>query len=86
MKPGVPDKAFTLVFSDPARRSLSAIAKLLYGSHEYWPLLWWHNPGIANPNRLQGLSAIRYREASTYSPADFAAAKAAAPSWKQFPM
>ncbi len=85
-KPGVPDKEFILNFADPNRRSLSAIAKLLYGSFDYWPLLWWHNPSIANPNRLKGMRSIRYREKQTYSPNDFQKAKEFAPSWKNFPL
>jgi hypothetical protein len=84
--PGIPDKEFKLDFKDPNKRSLSAIAKTLYGSFDYWPLLWWHNPNIKNPNRLQGLTSIRYREKSTYTPSDFSAAQAAAPSWKTFPL
>ena len=79
--PGVPDKEFKLDFKDANKRSLSAIAKTLYGNFDFWPLLWWHNPSIANPNRLQGLTAIRYRDSSSYSSSDFAAA----PSWKNYP-
>jgi hypothetical protein len=84
-KPGVPDKEFFLDFKDQTKRSLSAIAKTLYGSWDYWPLLWWHNSHIANPNKLQGLKSIRYREKHTYSPEDFRKAKEHAPSWKSFP-
>jgi hypothetical protein len=85
-KPGIPDKEFVLNFADPQRRSLSAIAKLLYGGFELWPLLWWHNPQISNPNRLKGLRSIRYRDKHTYSTSDLQAARQAAPSWKNFPM
>lgn len=85
-KPGVPDKEFPLNFNDPNRRSLSAIAKILYGSWDFWPLLWWHNPNISNPNRLKGMKSIRYRERQTYSAEDFKKAKEYAPSWKNFPL
>jgi len=85
-KPGVPDKEFILNFADPNRRSLSAIAKILYGHFDYWPLLFWHNSKIINPNRLKGLRSVRYREKNTYSPDDLRKAKEFAPSWKQFPM
>jgi hypothetical protein len=84
--PGIPDKEFVLDFKDPNKRSLSAVAKIVYGSFDYWPLLWWHNPTIQNPNRLQGMRSIRYREKHTYAPSDFQKAKDAAPSWKNFPL
>ncbi|MGB7219074.1 MAG: hypothetical protein WBD07_09720 [Vicinamibacterales bacterium] len=84
--PSIPDKEFPIDLKDPTKRSLSAVAKTLYGSLDYWPLLWWHNPRITNPNRLQGVLSIRYREATTYSASDLAAAKAAAPSWKNYPL
>jgi hypothetical protein len=51
-----------------------------------WPLIWWHNPGIQNPNRLQGLTAVRYRDLDSYTPAEISTAKATAPSWKSFPL
>lgn len=84
-KPGVSDKEFKLDFNDPKRRSLSAVSMAVYGSFDLWPLIWWHNPSLAaNPNKLKGLTHVRYRELSTYSQADIAAAKAAAPSWKNY--
>ncbi|MBM3759633.1 MAG: hypothetical protein FJW36_05235 [Acidobacteria bacterium] len=80
-KPGVPDKEFKLDFNDPKRRSLSAVSMAVYNTFDLWPLIWWHNPSLAaNPNRLKGLTHVRYRELSTYTQADIAAAKAAAPS------
>jgi hypothetical protein len=84
-KAGVPDKEFPLDFKDPTKRSLSAIARTVLGSLELWPLIWWHNPAITNPNRLKGLTAVRYRELSTYSKDEISKAKAAAPTWKNYP-
>jgi hypothetical protein len=84
-KPGVPVKEFRLDFGDPNKRSLSAIAKGLYGSFDLWPLIWWQNPDISNPNRLQGKRSVRYRDLSTYTSGEIAAAKAAAPTWKNYP-
>jgi hypothetical protein len=83
--PGTPDKEFKLDFNDPKRRSLSAVSMAVYNTFDLWPLIWWHNPSLAaNPNKLKGLTHVRYREISTYSQADIAAAKAAAPSWKNY--
>lgn len=84
-KAGVEDKEFPLDFSDPNKRSLSAIARTVLGSLDLWPLIWWHNPTIKNPNRLKGLTMVRYRELATYSKDDISKAKAAAPTWKNYP-
>jgi len=84
--PGTADREFRLDFRDPNKSSLSAIARAVYGALELWPLIWWHNPGIRNPNRLQGLTSVRYRDLGTYSPAEISSAKATAPTWKNFPL
>ncbi len=83
--PGSTDKEFKLDFNDPKRRSLSAVSMAVYQTFDLWPLIWWHNPSLAaNPNKLRGLTHVRYRELSSYSSSEIAKAKAAAPSWKSF--
>jgi len=84
--PGATVKSYPLDFGDPNKRSLSAISKTLYGTFDLWPLIWWQNPDISNPNRLQGKTSVLYRELTTYTPSEVNAAKAAAPSWKNYPL
>ncbi len=84
-KPITTDKEFKLDFNDPKRRSLSAVSMIVYQTFDLWPLIWWHNPSLAsNPNKLKGLTSVRYREISTYSSAEIKLAKDTAPTWKNY--
>lgn len=84
-KATVPDKEFKLDYNDPKRRSLSAVSMAVYQTFDLWPLIWWHNPSLAaNPNKLKPLTAVRYRDLSTYTQADIKLAKDTAPTWKNY--
>ncbi|MCW5963731.1 MAG: hypothetical protein KIT83_06820 [Bryobacterales bacterium] len=69
--------------------SLSAISKELYGTFEYWPLLWDLNPKAVrngNPNRIIVGSTLQYKPLSAYTPAQLADAKKRFPTWKNYPL
>ncbi len=84
-KPATPDKEFKLDYNDPKRRSLSAVSMAVYQTFDLWPLIWWHNPSLAaNPNKLKPLTAVRYRDLSTYTQTEIKLAKDTAPTWKNY--
>lgn len=86
-KPASADKEFQLDFNDPKRRSLSAVSLIVYRTFDLWPLIWWHNPSLAaNPNRLRGITSVRYRDLSTYTKDEIKLAKDTAPTWKNYPL
>ena len=69
-------------------QSLSALSKQLYGTFEYWPLLWDLNPQAVrngNPNRTIPGAIVKYLPLTAYKPAQLADAKKRFPTWKNYP-
>lgn len=81
-------KTVVVTRGDPARSTLSGIAKAQYGSMDLWPLLHDLNKQVIgpNPNRIQAGMKLLVLPLSTYTPAEIADARKRAPSWRNHPL
>jgi hypothetical protein len=70
------------------KTTLSGVALAKYQTYELWPLIWDLNQSAIgdNPNRLKNVKELRVRPLASYSSSEIAAAKARAPSWKNYPL